>query len=32
VFDKHGGEKPGMRAVRDDISEATTLDMKHEVE
>jgi hypothetical protein len=31
VFDKHGGEKPGMRAVADDILDATTLDMKHKV-
>jgi hypothetical protein len=29
VSDKHGGEKPGMRAVMDDIVNATILDMKH---
>jgi hypothetical protein len=31
VFDKHGGEKPGMRAVMDDIFDATTLNMKHKI-
>jgi hypothetical protein len=29
VSDKHGGEKPGMRAVMEDIVDATMLNMKH---